>query len=74
MKFQELNQSELKEVNGGLLGGLLGGEEGGTQGSLLGGLSVHFSSESKDDDGDMQKSSFGIELSDLGSFENIFRD
>ncbi|GGF29791.1 bacteriocin [Echinicola rosea] len=74
MKFQELNQSELKEVNGGFLGGLLGGEEGGSKGGLLGGLSIQFSSESMDDDGEMQKSSFGIELSDLGSFENIFRD
>ncbi|EIM72762.1 hypothetical protein A3SI_19416 [Nitritalea halalkaliphila LW7] len=44
MQFEELNNNELAEVNGGLLGGLLGGVLGGNNsgqnasGGLLGGF------------------------------------
>ncbi|WP_186755601.1 bacteriocin [Echinicola salinicaeni] len=73
MEFKELNQNELKNINGGFLGGLFS-EEGGSQGSLIGGLSLHFSNASMDEDGEMSQSSFGIELSDIGSFQNLFND
>ena len=76
MKLQELNNQELKEINGGgLLSGLLGGSNNGsaTENGLLANLSIgsllSFSSMSQDGD---ESSSTSLSLGegiglDLGS-------
>ncbi|EIM72764.1 hypothetical protein A3SI_19426 [Nitritalea halalkaliphila LW7] len=78
MKFEELKNEELVEVNGGILGGLLGGLLGGNNfgqsasgGSLLGGLGLTILSEEVSASGN--RSTFGIDLglSNLGAFESI---
>jgi hypothetical protein len=68
MKLQELNLTEMKEINGGLLG-LFGNNDSQSSGGLFGGLGIHFSNESMDEDGSYDKSSFGLNL-DLGGIFN----
>lgn len=68
MKLQELNHTEMQEINGGLLG-LFGNNDSQSSGSLIGGLGINFSNESKDEDGSWDKSSFGLNL-DLGGIFN----
>lgn len=68
MKLQELNHTEMKEINGGLLG-LFGNNDSKSSGGLFGGLGINFSNESKDADGSWDKSSFDLNL-DLGGIFN----
>ncbi|MGY6557842.1 MAG: bacteriocin [Nitritalea sp.] len=78
MQFEELNNNELAEVNGGILGGLLGGLLGGnnfgqsaSSGALLGGLNLTILSENVDSSGN--RSTFGISLGldNLGRFDSL---
>jgi bacteriocin-like protein len=74
MKFQELNQQELTEINGG---GLFGNNNSQSGGSLLGSLGLgsllSFSSETQDGD-EHTKTSFslldGLNLDLGGIFQN----
>ncbi len=68
MKFQELSQTEMKEVNGGLLG-LGNSSDSASSGALLGSLNIGFSNESVDDDGSSEKTQFGTSA-DLGGIFN----
>ena len=72
MKFQELNSTEMKEINGGLLG-LGGSSDSASSGGLFGSLGIAFSNESVDDDGSSQKTQFGLGL-DLGGIFNSITD
>ena len=67
MKFQELNATEMNEINGGLLG--LGSSDSSSSGGLFGGLGLSFSNESMDEDGSSEKTQFGLGL-DLGGIFN----
>lgn len=69
MKLQELNIDEMKTINGGLLG--LGNSDSASSGSLIGNLGIHFSNESKDEDGSWEKTSFGTNLDLGGIFSSI---
>jgi hypothetical protein len=68
MKLQELNHTEMQEINGGLLG-LFGNNDSQTSGGILGGLGINFSNESVDSDGSSDKTNFGLNL-DLGGIFN----
>ena len=70
MKFQELNQTEMKEVNGGLLG-LGNSSDSASAGSLFGSLNLGFSNESVDDDGSSQKTQFGTSADLGGIFKSL---
>ena len=67
MKFQELNATEMKDINGGLLG--LGNNDSSSSGGLFGSLGINFSNESVDKDGSSDKTNFGLGL-DLGGIFN----
>ena len=68
MKFQELNQEEAREINGGLLG-LGNSNDSQSSGGLFGALGINFSNESVDDDGSSESTNFGTNL-DLGGIFN----
>jgi len=70
MKFQELNQVEAQEVNGGLLG-LFGNNDSQSGGSLLGSLGINFSNQSVDSDGSSDSTSFGTNLDLGGIFKSL---
>ncbi len=73
MKFDELSEKELTQVNGGVLGlnGLLNRNGSSSSGFvLLEGLEVNFTMTSTGANGSSQTTSFGLSLSDLLGFQN----
>ncbi len=77
MKFDELNEKEMTEVNGGLLGLNSLFNNRGTSGSEfvgLGGLNISFSNTSTSSNGSSESSSFGLSLSNLLGSSSLFQN
>ena len=71
MKLQELNHTEMQEINGGLLG-LGNSNDSQSSGGLFGSLGIHFANQSVDDDGSSETTAFGTNL-DLGGIFNSLK-
>jgi len=75
MKMQELNHTELQEVNGGSLLGLGGNDSSSSQGGILGSLGIDnllsYSSASKNGD-QSSSSSFSLGNGIMSSLGGIF--
>ena len=68
MKFEEMNEKELAEVNGGILGLNNLFDRNSASGSQLlglGGLGVNFSNSSTSSNGASENTSFGLNLTNL---------
>tara|TARA_R110002020_G_scaffold41002_3_gene120918 strand:+ start:517 stop:750 length:234 start_codon:yes stop_codon:yes gene_type:complete len=73
MKFEEMNEQELTEVNGGILGlnSLFSRNSSSASEFVgLGGLQIGFSSTSTSSNGSSETTSFGLGLSNLLGFHN----
>tara|TARA_R110002020_G_scaffold41002_3_gene120917 strand:+ start:108 stop:341 length:234 start_codon:yes stop_codon:yes gene_type:complete len=76
MKFEEMNEKELAEVNGGILGLNSLFDRNSASGSEfvgLGGLGINFSSSSTSSNGSSESTGFGLNLTNLLGFSSIFQ-
>lgn len=74
MKFEEMNDKELAEVNGGILGlnSLFDRNTSSASEFVgLGGIHLGFSSTSTSSNGSSESTSFGLGLNNLLGFQNV---